>query len=1133
MSEQDGLSSGSVPPASADALARDSARDILRNIQLQAPAGSGKTTVLAQRFLAALAVADAPEEVLAITFTRKAAAEMRDRVLMALEDRFPANQPERERWQSLRIAVHAQAAQQDWDITELPQRLRIQTIDSLAAELARAMPVLGRMQTSLRVVDDASTLYLEAARRTLREGDVDPEYRVDIDRLLRRLDNNMERASQLLAELLPGRNRWLPLLLAHPAEALAQAVQSSLARIVTDALDALRRRLPESWLAEAATLAREAAANRAAADQPMQGRWPLWLQPEASLGTGAGHLRYWQGVADLLLLGSEDRLRAQIDVRSGFPAKSPLKDRWRLWRDEFESRAEALALLAEVRALPAALLEESEQQAMAALARVLRLAAAQLQLVFRDRGLVDHGEVAAIARQALQGLDEDAEYSLRQTLRVSHLLVDECQDTSPDQLDLVRALTAGWQRGDRRSLFLVGDPMQSIYLFRGSEVGLFLQTRHQGVGHIRLETLHLTRNFRSQQALVQWANAAFARIFPPLENLRSSAVPFLAAEHARAPDERLSPAVTLWPQVADDPQAEAQVIAQEIATLRAGQSGLSIAVLVQTRALAAPILRALQAAAIPSVGVDLAALADRAVVRDLVALGQALLDAGDRRNWLAVLRSPPCGLLLDDLLQLCDVAGQGPLVDLLQDADVHAKLSADGSARLRRVGPLLAAAWCARGSRDIASLIETCWQDLGGEAACLDATELAAGRQYLLALRRLQVLEGRVAPERLETLATRLRDRHEAEGTQPVEVLTIHHAKGLEWDVVFVPGIGKRPRGDSSPLMRWLQLPDTAGGNDLLLAIRSIGAPNSSDPLAAYIRRLQAERQQNERLRLLYVAVTRARLRLYLSGHAPPDRKEGRPRPAARSLLDMLWPAVGAGFEESLQQLAQPVGDEPEAPPLRMLWHRLPADYEAAPVMALPEPRALTRVQAQRASAVEFSWVGPLARAAGTAMHAELERLARLGAPAVVDLPARQRACTLRLLELGIEPAAAEEAARRLVARLVALVREDAARWLLFTPHQLAASEIALSGLLDGELRNVVIDRMFVDAEGTRWIVDYKTGVHGGGGIEEFLARELQRYAPQLATYAQLASRLGPEPVRAALYFPWLGVFSELPAQQL
>jgi ATP-dependent exoDNAse (exonuclease V) beta subunit len=387
-----------------------------------------------------------------------------------------------------------------------------------------------------------------------------------------------------------------------------------------------------------------------------------------------------------------------------------------------------------------------------------------------------------------------------------------------------------------------------------------------------------------------------------------------------------------------------------------------------------------------------------------------------------------------------------------------------------------------------------------------------------------------VAPERLETLATRLRDRHEAEGEQPVEVLTIHHAKGLEWDVVFVPGLGRRPRGDTSPLMRWLQLPEASGGNDLLLAIRSIGAPNSSDPLAAYIRRLQGERQQNERLRLLYVAVTRARLRLYLSGHAPPDPKEGRPRPAARSLLDMLWPAVGAGYEATLQQLTQPATGETEAAPLRKLWHRLSADYHAAPVPPLPEPQALTRMQAEHAPAVEFSWVGPLARAAGTVMHAELERLARLGEAAVVDLPGRQRICALRLRELGIGPAAAGESAHRVVARLTALVEEDDARWLLFAAHTHCASEVALSGLLDGELRNVVIDRMFVDASGTRWIVDYKTGAHGGGGIEDFVARELQRYAPQLGTYARLAARLGTEPVRTALYFPWLGVFRELPA---
>src|SRR5690606_15495439 len=351
-------------------------------------------------------------------------------------------------------------------------------------------------------------------------------------------------------------------------------------------------------------------------------------------------------------------------------------------------------------------------------------------------------------------------------------------------------------------------------------------------------------------------------------------------------------------------------------------------------------------------------------------------------------------------------------------------LSPDGAQRLRRVGPLLAAAWRARGSLDVATAIERCWQALGGEAACQDATELAAGRQYLLALRRLQEVEGRPDPAQLEALAARLKDRSEAGDAHAVEILTIHHAKGLEWDVVFVPGMGRSPRRVDSPLLRWLQLPEDEGGSDLLLAVRSIGAPNSSDPLAAYIRRLQAERVRNEKLRLLYVAATRARLRLYLSGHAPVTKKQGRPRPRAGSLLDLLWPAVGARYEQDTAgQAAAEVADV--APrPLRMLWHRLEAAFVPQATHPLPVPHSLTRLQADAAAAVEFSWVGPLARAAGTVMHAELDRLARLGTSVIAGLPGRVGACEARLREEGIAAATGVDADRCILAGPVPRVRE-------------------------------------------------------------------------------------------------------------
>ncbi len=280
---------------------------------------------------------------------------------------------------------------------------------------------------------------------------------------------------------------------------------------------------------------------------------------------------------------------------------------------------------------------------------------------------------------------------------------------------------------------------------------------------------------------------------------------------------------------------------------------------------------------------------------------------------------------------------------------------------------------------------------------------------------------------------------------------------------------------------------------------------------------MRSERLRNERLRLLYVAVTRARFRLYLSGHAPPD-KEGEPKPAARSLLSLLWPAIREEFPavvatDLLEGCRACSAKDGVASPC-------PRGFEL-PVAALaPVVHSLARAQAEERDEPEYSWVGPLARAAGTVLHAELERLALLGEAAIADLPARVAACAAGLREHGIADEVALRMAREILQRLDTLVREERARWLLFTPQRQAASELRLSGIVAGELRNVVIDRSFIDAEGTRWIVDYKTGRHAGGGLEEFISSELQRYAPQLRLYRELLRGLGPEPVRAALYFP-------------
>ena len=320
----------------SDLVARAQALDPARSILLQAPAGSGKTTVLAQRFLRLLSRVDEPEELLAITFTRKAASEMRERVLLALDGELAAPGATGGLWESLRAEALAHAAARGWAASELPARLRIQTIDSLNHEIARAMPVLGRLQGSLQVVDDAASLHREAARQTLRAIDADPALQRDADTLLERLDNNWGRAEELLASLLAGRARWLPVLVGEGPGQLAAAVESSLRRIAEEVLDDAMGTSARSRARRLGTGTRGCRAICGAPVRPkVRGRCGSTMT--TTLDAGLVSLPVWRSLVDLLLTkGPQGTLRKVIDKNSGFPADDkPLKARWTEWKQSF------------------------------------------------------------------------------------------------------------------------------------------------------------------------------------------------------------------------------------------------------------------------------------------------------------------------------------------------------------------------------------------------------------------------------------------------------------------------------------------------------------------------------------------------------------------------------------------------------------------------------------------------------------------------------------------------------------------------------------------------------------------------------------------------------------------------------
>ena len=1135
----------------ADAAARLAALDISSSVILQAPAGSGKTTILTQRFLALLGVVEVPEAILAMTFTRKAAAEMRERILGALRaaaQEGPAREEDRPTWELAR-AARQRALALGWRLEEHPARLRILTIDALNHSLAAAVPVGTRGAASLELVDNAAALYREVARRTLEDAESDEAVAPHSGAAFALLDNRWQRLEELLAQLLARRAEWLRHAFGAAPSALRAEVEGHLAGLAAEALARVGSLCPQPLRDEARRLAAGAAERlRAAAPaHPFAAELaPLADTPAArALGTTLGELPAWRAMAALAFVaranGDGPAFRKKVDKRNGFPADDkPVKARMMAWLADMEATPGLGEALAAVQDAPDPAFDADEARALESVLELARYAAAQLRLRFREAGKVDHTQIAFAAREALAaaapatGGIEDGDPPvvgrvLHQGAVLQHVLVDEFQDTSYAQFQLLEGLVADWSGDDGRTLFAVGDPMQSIYQFREAEVGLFTRAKTRGIGRVRLRPLELTDNFRCHPPVVDFVNATFREVFPSAPSSREEAVPYLGFEAATVADAAVEPKVVMHAlrsvdDGAADAEREALRVRAVIEEARAADPAASVAVLVSARSHAARIVDALRAAGITVQGVDLVPLGDTPVVQDLVSLTRALGAPTDRVAWLAVLRAPWCGLDLADLTRLCAGAKRATLPELWAEDARRAALSPDGRRRLERVRPTLEAALAAA-AMPIALRVESSWLQLGGPSAYADAGALEDARRYLDALAGETESTGRIDAASLDALLEGLYAGSDSIAAGAVQVMTIHRAKGLEFDVVALPGLARVLNRDEPGLLEWLAWEDDDGEERLLLApvarVRRVGEAEPRGSARATIRALRRVRRLRERARLLYVAMTRARAALHLFGTLKAkDALTPRP-PGAQTALGALWPALAAEFSARWREDDGAGGQGPAAMPGLT---RLRLDLPATP---WPEGVAFERLSLPNAELVatpETVWAGDMARLAGTVVHRELERLARLA-----DLPeaATVAADAPRLRALlqaeGVADADMDTALRRVVDALRATLADPRGRWMLSRHPVDDLVEHELTGLHEGRIENIVIDRSFVDAEGARWVIDYKTSWHEGGDLEAFIASRVEHYAPQLRKYRAFAARLGPQPVRTALYFPLLG----------
>jgi len=1109
----------------ADEAARAMALDVQGSFLVQAPAGSGKTELLIQRYLALIARVERPERVLAITFTRKAAGEMRDRVVRALVaaagDAPPDMAPHERTTRELALAVLRQDARHGWQLVAHPSRLAIRTIDALAQAIAMQAPLASGMPPSPRFTEDAQPYYVEAVRNVIAKARPDdPTWR----ELLDHQDNDADLLCAQLADMLARRDQWLELVTRDPGR-MRQTLESTLAREVAGELELAGRALSAIDPASLCRFASLAARHLGDEDAALRDVLAACAQRGGPPPLDVDHVEAWKAIAAWVCrndggiyakaasLAGIPKIRAGTD---GAAARRADADDATAWLEALAATPGAQEAFAAVGRLPPPRYADDEWGRIATVLSLLPTLEASLHGVFAEAGEMDFAQGTLAALKALGDGDAPTELLLRLDLAVDHILVDEFQDTSFAHLELMRRLMAGWTEGDGRTVFAVGDPMQSIYRFRGAEVRAFVDAQEAGaIEGVAVEPLTLRRNFRSQAGLVAWTNATFPGVLGATNDAWGGRVAFADAVPAR---EAVDPEPCTV-DFADDPADEARRVVAHVR--EAIDAERDVAILVRARSHLATILPALRAAGIAYAAVELDALAERSAVRDVVALAHALVQPGDRLAWLAVLRAPWCGLALEDLHAIVASADRtGRAIEAL----VHAPpdtLGADARARLERVAPVLAAA---SGSRAmLAERVADAWRALGGPATLDDPLDLVAVDDTI-ALIAAHERAGDV--DDWNALVSRLSGERvsPASGAKAhVQVMTMHKAKGLEFDVVVLPGLAHSRSPSSTPFLRW-----RTRRHGLMLGLaKPRGGEHGG--VYAYLKALADEEERVELGRIAYVACTRARQRLALvaSIKRQTDRKTGqvawmRPKPPA------LYGVLGAPRFDTLAPPAPGIVP-PEAAIVPPRLARLPADWRP------PAPLApLSASMPARATEVAppFDWARERSRRLGVVVHLMLAQVAEDGIARWDDarLASAGPRVAAALVGEGALPSEAAAEAADVRATLATMLREPRGRWMFDPSHADARSEWALTGVDGGETVHVVLDRTFV-ADGVRWIVDFKTGSHEGADATGFLDAEVERYRSQLERYQRIVAALDPEhPIKLALYHPRVpGGWREVP----
>lgn len=1107
---------GSVSSEPIDAEVRLSALSPHQSFHVESPAGAGKTSLLTARFIRLLAEVEHPHQILALTFTNKAASEMRERISAVLNqvESGPAAFPS---WMQPILPYASKALKRHaghLDLLKSPEGLRIMTFHSFCLFLARQSPFEAGISIEAAVLGegDQTALLIETARKMHDELFSRPpsdEIRKALERRLLHLNNDWAMLEQELIELVRKRDLLGDVIaeIRQGREHLAQILTNRLTTFTGAYLLRLKKEFTRTGLGR-----NWGSLHRFLCDEgaPISASIP----PELP-GAEYSELSGWRAVSRFCLTKSGN-VRQRLTPAGGFP-KGFQKS---YWADCIKSLPPGIAgLLYQTEELPEPSYSPSELEPLFDLIMLAGQAIEIYGSLCRNGGWLDYAELELAALRVLGDEENPTDLQFILDQRIHHILIDEFQDTSWNQWQILLRLCSGWSRDDGRTVFIVGDPKQSIYGFRKAEVALFMQAKNglpiPGQDYLSLVSLNLLTNFRSDPQLVDFTNRLFGGLIMSDPDLEVEEVPYVEAHPVpqRTCGGQVSLAVFSDGDKAVSRQREAAWLAMQVQQAVRRNPGASIGILVPARNCLPVYLNALQQSGLQVKLQEGILLTERSEVMDLYSLTRALVRPHDDLAWAALLRSPWCWADLNLLQKIAEQNASG-WMEKIRNYRGPEKTASQPAVLWKAIELNLPQV----GRMPLSRVVGRIWEELKGPEAVCSVFGPGGVENCRRFLQILDESEAGIPEDTLYRLELAIKKAYAPSDPlamySPVHFMTVHHAKGLEFDVVFLPFMDWDPLGKrETPPYIIEKLPGIGGRR--LIALKPDRRLAEDSKIFNLLRKISARKKLGEAKRLFYVAATRARKELHMSGIAL-KRKDKISLPA-HSFLSYLFPdrscADVCRVENPQVELIERTGRSP-AP------QNLPEPFPVAPEklpFKIVSPSSLHgEPQRKKESGPSQADDGFLA-ARGTVIHGLFERLSTGG-----SLPSVE-AVSAALCMNGVDENSAPVMAAELLSEVTACLNEEFCSFVMRSDHIYAQSELALEDFAgEGTVRRGIIDRVVHDGK-TWYVVDYKsTPVPLGQNIADFLEIEAGRYRNQLLAYSDMlanAMDIKAEQIRAFLYF--------------